>query len=161
MHPNAQCIHNFYTAFQNLDAGCMKECYHQSVQFSDPAFPNLQGNQVGAMWSMLIENLKKGGGKWQLDFSDINADDNTGTANWEAHYTLSVTGNRVHNRISARFQFHEGKIIRHEDTFDFYRWARMAFGIKGVLLGWAPFFQQKVQSTVNQSLTKYIAKTGN
>jgi hypothetical protein len=136
----------------------MKSCYHPSIHFSDPAFPDLKGAQAGAMWSMLIENLKKGKGGWKLKFSNIDANETEGSAHWEAYYTLSSTGNQVHNIIDARFQFQDGKIIRHIDSFDFYRWARMGFGLKGTLLGWAPFFKKKVQATVNGLLIKYMEK---
>jgi ketosteroid isomerase-like protein len=159
MHANAQLIQSFYTAFQNMDADGMKKCYHPDIHFSDPAFPDLKGGQACAMWSMLIENLKKGKGGWKLEFSKITANDTQGSAHWEAHYTLSSTGNQVHNIIDARFQFQDGKIIRHIDSFDFYRWARMGFGAKGTLLGWAPFFKKKVQATVNTLLIKYMEKS--
>jgi ketosteroid isomerase-like protein len=158
MHPHEQLIHNFYTAFQKLDADGMKNCYHADIQFSDPAFPDLNGNKAGAMWAMLIENLKKGKGGWKLEFGNISANETEGRAHWEAYYTLSSTGNQVHNRIDAYFQFQEGKIVRHVDAFDFYRWARMGFGVKGILFGWAPFFKKKVQTTVNGLLIKYMER---
>lgn len=158
MHPNEQLLHNFYTAFQNLNAAGMKACYHPDIHFSDPAFPTLKGAQAGAMWSMLIENLKKGKNGWKLEFSKITANDIEGSAHWEAHYTLSSTGNQVHNIIEARFQFQDGKIIRHIDSFDFYRWARMGFGMRGTLLGWTPFFKKKVQATVKGLLIKYMER---
>lgn len=159
MHSNAQLLQSFYTAFQNMNAEGMKKCYHPDIHFSDPVFPDLKGEQAGAMWSMLVENLKKGKGGWKLEFSNILANDAEGSTHWEAHYTLSSTGNRVHNIIDARFQFQDGKIIRHVDSFDFYRWARMGFGFKGTLLGWAPFFKRKVQSTVKNLLIKYMEQT--
>ena len=45
-----------------------ESCYHPEVKFSDPAFPDLKGNEVGAMWSMLIDTLKKTPviGSWSL-----------------------------------------------------------------------------------------------
>ena len=156
MHTNAKLIQSFYTAFQNMDADGMKNCYHPDVFFSDPAFPELKGEQVGAMWSMLIENLKKSKGVWRLEFNQIQADDTKGSAHWEAHYTLSSTGNQVHNIIEAQFAFRDGKIVKHVDSFNFYRWARMGFGFKGVLFGWAPFFKKKVQTTVKLLLIKYM-----
>jgi ketosteroid isomerase-like protein len=158
MHPNAQLLQDFYTAFQNLNSDGMKKCYHPNIHFSDPAFPDLHGEQAGAMWSMLIDNLKKSKDGWKLEFSKIEADETTGTAHWEAHYTLSSTGRRVHNIIDAHFQFQDGKIVRHRDSFDFYRWARMGFGWKGTLMGWAPFFQKKVQATVKNLLIKYMER---
>ncbi|MCB9298566.1 MAG: hypothetical protein H6559_36450 [Lewinellaceae bacterium] len=46
----------------------------------------------------------------------------------------------------ASFQFRDGKIIRHTDRFGFYRWARQAFGIPGLLLGWTGWFRARVRA---------------
>jgi hypothetical protein len=34
----------------------------------------------------------------------------------------------------------------------------MGFGMKGTLLGWAPFFKKKVQATVKNLLIKYMER---
>ena len=119
MPDNSQIIQAFYTCFKNLDAEGMKKYYHPDIHFSDPVFPSLKGKEAGAMWSMLIENLKKGKGGWQLEFSNIQATETEGSGHWEAHYTFSATGRRVHNKIDSTFQFKDGLIIRHIDEFDF------------------------------------------
>ena len=157
MHPNAQLIQTFYSCFQNLDAMGMKNCYHPEARFSDPAFPNLTGKKVSAMWAMLTDNLKKGNHPWRLEFGNITASDVEGACHWEAYYTLSATGRKVHNIIEAKFKFNNGLVIEHTDRFDFYRWARMGFGWPGMVMGWTPFFQKKVQVRVNGLLEKYMA----
>jgi ketosteroid isomerase-like protein len=43
MHPNAELIRKFYTAFASRDARAMAACYHPSVRFSDEVFIDLQG----------------------------------------------------------------------------------------------------------------------
>src|SRR6185503_10582469 len=113
MPDNVQTIQAFYTSFKKLDAEGMKRCYHPQIHFSDSVFPSLQGNEVGAMWSMLIENLKKGNGGWQMDFNNVRATETEGSGHWEAHYTFSATGRHVHNKIDSQFLFKDGLIIRH------------------------------------------------
>jgi ketosteroid isomerase-like protein len=157
MPDNTQTIQAFYSSFKNLDAEGMKNCYHPDIHFSDPVFPTLNGKEVGAMWAMLIENLKRGKGGWQLKFNNIRVSESEGSAHWEANYIFSATGRPVHNKIKASFQFKDGLIIRHIDEFNFYRWARMAFGIAGILLGWTPFFKAKVQSRVKDLLVRYLS----
>jgi hypothetical protein len=93
----------------------------------------------------------------QITFSAVKANDFSGSATWEAFYTLSLTGRKVHNIISANFEFKEGKIINHQDKFDFWRWSRQAFGLSGWLLGWTPILRNKVQKTVGKRLEKFIA----
>jgi hypothetical protein len=159
MHYHAQLIQTFYESFKKLDAEGMQKCYHSDIHFSDPVFPSLKGKEASAMWAMLIENLKKSNNPWRLEFSQIEANDVEGSSHWEAYYILSATGRMVHNIIEAKFQFKDGLIIRHIDQFDFYRWARLGFGVTGMLMGWTPFFRDKVQSKVKFQLEKYLSKS--
>jgi hypothetical protein len=61
----------------------------------------------------------------------------------------------VINDIQAFFKIEDGKISQHTDSFDFYKWARQAFGLTGLLLGWTTFFKSKVQKNAMGSLEKY------
>ena len=155
MHPNEELLHRFYTAFQRRDGKAMAECYHPEARFSDPAFPGLTGDEPGAMWQMLCERGKD----LELEFRDIEADDESGRAHWEAHYTFSGTGRKVHNRIDATFRFQDGKIIEHRDDFDFWAWTRMALGPLGLLMGWTPMVKSKVQRTARDSLDKFMSES--
>ncbi len=156
MNDHAQLIDRFYRSFQELDAKGMASCYHDVVQFSDPAFPDLRGAEAGAMWAMLCDRAQD----FSLTYRDVEADETKGRAFWEAHYVFSATGRRVHNRISAEFEFRDGLIVRHVDHFDFWRWSRMALGPAGLLLGWTPFLKRKVQAQAAQNLERYRTKQG-
>lgn len=156
MHPNAALIHRFYDSFAALDAEGMKACYHPDVVFTDPAFGELHGPQAGAMWTMLTSRAKD----LEVTASDIEADDLRGRAHWDARYTFGQTGRKVLNRIDAAFEFRDGLIIRHIDTFDFYAWARQALGPAGLLLGWTPVIQNKVRGSARAGLAKHMQETG-
>lgn len=150
---NRKLINQFYTAFSAGDADKMVSCYHQDVVFTDPAFGILKGEKAGAMWHMLVERSK---GQLQITFDSIEADAYRGSAHWVAEYVFSATGRKVVNRISARFEFQDGLIIRHTDHFEFWRWARQALGWKGWLLGWTNFMQQKMQQQTTRALEKHM-----
>lgn len=152
MHSNAQLIVSFYTAFSRRDAAGMIACYHPDVHFSDPVFPDLRGERAGAMWSMLCARGKD----LQLHFDDVHADDQQGRARWVATYTFAGTGRRVENHIQAEFDFADGKIARHRDRFSLHRWASMAMGPKGLLLGWLPPVQAAIRKQAGGALEKYI-----
>jgi len=130
----------------------MQQCYHPEAHFSDPAFPGLNYLEVKAMWQMLCENAKD----FSLHFSDVTSNRDQGSCNWQAWYTFSLTGRKVHNIIRADFYFKDGLIMQHTDTFNFWRWSRMAMGVTGNLLGWTPFFRSKVQATARKSLTRFM-----
>lgn len=156
MHPHAQLIERFYQAFQKRDGAAMARCYHPEVHFSDPAFPDLRGARAGAMWTMLCAKGKD----LRLEYRDVQADDRTGSAHWEAWYTFSKTGRPVHNQIDARFEFRDGLIVRHQDRFDFHRWASQALGPAGRLLGGFGFLRRKVQAMAAKGLDEFIARGG-
>ena len=52
MHPNEELISRFYTAFAAGDHETMAASYTDDASFSDPVFPHLSADEVGAMWRM-------------------------------------------------------------------------------------------------------------
>jgi ketosteroid isomerase-like protein len=132
----------------------MIACYAPDVEFSDAVFVALKGEEARAMWRMLAERAAD----LRVEASGISADDATGRAHWDAYYTFSATGNKVVNRIDATFTFRDGKIVRHKDQFDLRVWAGQALGLKGKLLGWAPFVQKAIRANADKGLRAYMAK---
>ena len=166
MHPNAELLEGFYRAFAARDGDAMASAYAPDARFSDPVFTDLHGAEVGAMWKMLCSRATD----LRVEASGISADDNRGKAHWEAWYTLAArgsgnvpnaarvtkTGRKVHNVIDATFEFRDGKIVDHRDNFDFSRWAAMALGTAGKLLGWTPFLRSKVRGEARKGLEKFM-----
>ena len=132
----------------------MNACYVADVVFEDPAFGELRGDEARGMWKMLCARAKD----LQVNASDIDADDIRGRAHWEAIYTFSQTGRRVHNKIDASFEFRDGLIAVHRDRFDFWAWSRQALGAPGLLLGWTPFLRGKVRVQARSGLRRFLAE---
>jgi ketosteroid isomerase-like protein len=155
-HPNAALIERFYAALGRRDAEAMIACYAPDVTFSDPVFTHLDAAGVAAMWRMLCAR----GRDLAVEASDIGADATSGHAHWDATYTYSATGRRVINRIDAQFTFRDGRICRHRDHFDLYRWLCQALGFKGAALGWLPAVQRKVRAQAARALAQWQAASG-
>lgn len=102
--------------------------------------------------------LVTAGKNLQIQFNNVKANDKTGSCHWEAWYTFSRTGRKVHNIIDASFEFADGLIILHKDKFDFWRWSRQALGTPGLLLGWSPLIHKKVQATAASGLQKFMGR---
>ena len=124
MNENEKLIEKFYSAFQNKDYVTMQGLYHPQARFSDPVFTSLNSAEVKAMWQMLISRSND----LRIEFRSIKADGERGTCHWEAWYTFSRTGKKVHNVIDASFEFRDGLILAHRDVFDFWKWSRQALG---------------------------------
>jgi len=152
MGANEQLIKHFYTCFQNMDYKGMQACYADNATFNDAVFKNLNADQVKAMWQMLITSAKD----FKIEFSNVEADEKSATAHWDAYYLFSKTGNNVINRIDANFEIENGKIVKHTDNFNFYTWAKQALGTTGLLLGWTSFLKEKIQATAQTNLDKFM-----
>jgi hypothetical protein len=154
MNSTESLITNFYTAFLNKDFRSMQECYLPDARFSDAVFTSLSSQEVKAMWHMLSLGAKD----LKLEFDSVNAGELKGSCNWTAEYTFSLTKRKVINQIHAEFEFSEGKILRHYDNFNFYRWARQTFGITGWLLGWTVYLKKKVRFASGKRLHDFISQ---
>jgi len=154
INPMKGLIETFYNAFQNKDAATMISCYHDDIIFCDPAFGELKGDDAKAMWRMLCKNSSE----LKLEFSNINASLKKGSVHWEAWYTFSSTGRKVHNIVDAEFDFKDSKIIKHIDRFNLHKWATQAFGLKGWLIGGTHFFQNKLNQQTNKMLAAFKEK---
>lgn len=150
-----EVIEKFYTSFAAKDPETMITCYHKDIHFEDPAFGVLKGEQVGNMWRMLCASQKDK--EFIITSSDITYNQEKGTAHWEAKYNFSKTGRKVHNKIDATFEFKDGKIIKHVDTFNLRKWAGQALGFKGALIGGTNFFKNKLQVQTKKALDVFIA----
>jgi ketosteroid isomerase-like protein len=153
MNANEKIIHDFYTAFQNKDWKGMQACYADQIIFNDPVFQNLTGKEAKAMWHLLLSSSKD----LKVQFTSVKVDEQTGSCSWEAFYSFSRTGRKVHNTVDAKFEFKGGKIIRHTDSFNFWKWSRMALGNPGLFLGWSPIIRNKVRASAETGLKKFIA----
>jgi ketosteroid isomerase-like protein len=148
---NEQLIERFYAAFEARDGAAMAACYAPGAHFSDPVFPDLNGSEPGAMWTMLTSQAKE----LRIELLEHEADDARGTARWRAEYVFTQTGRPVVNDVRATFRFAGGLIAEHRDEFSFHRWSRQALGAPGLLLGWTPLLKAPVRRRAAASLASF------
>ena len=143
-------LDRFYTAFAQRDWAAMGVCYADDARFSDPVFPDLDAAGVRAMWKMLLTS----GTDLRVTFRVVEETAERGVCEWEAFYTFSRTGRKVHNKIRSEFKLRDGLIVRQCDHFDFWRWSRQALGASGLLLGWTPIVKNKVRGIARTGLER-------
>jgi len=150
----ASVAKRFYGALVAKDWASAGALYADDAVFSDEVFVNLNAMQVRAMWQMLLTRGKD----LKIDYEVLAETGTEAHARWVATYTFSQTGRKVVNDITAVMQLRDGKIVRHTDAFDFYRWARQALGPAGVLLGWTNWVHNRVQVSAMNSLKEFMSK---
>lgn len=141
----------FYEAFSRKNAEGMAALYSPLATFRDPVFETLPSSEAKDMWRMLCKRSKD----IRIAYTIVASDHKTVTIDWDAYYTFAKTGKAVHNKIRAHMHVDKGFIVKHEDNFNFWRWASQAFGIVGALIGWTPFFLGKVRTEAAKSLAVF------
>lgn len=148
---NQATIERLYEAFGQCNGAAMTACYAPGAHFRDPAFGDLEGDEVGAMWRMLTGRATD----LKIELHEHEAGEDTGSAHWIARYTFS-TGRSVVNDIQARFRFApDGKIADHVDEFDFRNWAKQALGPSGHLVALLPPLRAKARAKALDQLAAY------
>lgn len=150
---NYQLIDRFYTALASRDIDTMLSCYHENVIYNDVGFGIQKGENAGTVWRFLIENGDKNA---IINVSDIQISETKGQAIWTAKYTFGQR--KIKNKITANFQFKNGKIIYHKDDYDLWKWSQQAFGLVGYLIGWSPLFRWLIRWQMQRLLSNYKSK---
>ena len=154
---NQATIERLYEAFGQCNGAAMTACYAPNAHFRDPAFGDLHGEDVGAMWRMLTGRASD----LKIELHEHEAGEETGNAHWIARYTFS-TGRPVVNDIQATFRFApDGRIADHVDEFDFRNWAKQALGPSGHLVALLPPLRSKARAKALEQLAAYrLEETG-
>jgi len=148
---NRETIGRFYEAFGQCNGSAMTACYAPDAHFCDPAFGDLNGADVGAMWRMLTSRATD----LKIELHEHDADETSGSAHWIARYTFSSTDRPVVNDIQAKFRFADGLIVDHVDDFNFRRWAKQALGPMGNLVAVLPPLRSKARAKALDQLEQF------
>jgi ketosteroid isomerase-like protein len=148
---NKATIERLYEAFGQCNGAAMTACYAPDAHFRDPAFGDLEGEEIGAMWRMLTGRATD----LKIDLHEHEAGEEVGSAHWIARYTFS-TGRPVVNDIQAKFRFAaDGRIVDHVDDFDFRQWAKQALGPMGNLVAVLPPLRSKARAKALEQLAAF------
>jgi hypothetical protein len=148
---NQETIERLYEAFKQCNGAAMTACYAPGAHFRDPAFGDLEGEEIGAMWRMLTGRATD----LEIDLHERDANEETGSAHWIARYTFS-TGRPVVNDIRATFRFApDGRVLDHVDEFDFRQWAKQALGLSGHLVALLPPLRSKARAKALDQLAAF------
>jgi len=144
-------ITGFYEAFSRRDFRGMACSYDPNIEFTDPVFGTLHGKRALAMWAMLTSQ----GTDLRIQASQVRADGTAGHAHWDAYYSFPFLAftNQVENRIDASFELRDGKIVRHQDSFDLQLWMKTALWPLGGVIS-----EDTFRDTAKKKLDEFIAK---
>lgn len=150
--PTIDVVRDFYEAFARRDGEKMAATYDDGIQFSDPVFPSLKGDEARGMWRMLCSRSKD----LQVSYTIVDANEDEALVRWDAWYTFAKTQRKVHNVVHSELKLRGNRIVLHADDFDFWRWSRQALGPAGWALGWTPWLRNKVRAEAGGALAAFL-----
>jgi len=128
--PPAVLLLKFFKAVQTQDVKAIGECYHNDIEYYEPAYGKMTGPRALGYWSFFFSQVKE----MQCEYDGLKINGDKGTLHIEEWYTWSATGHAVHNLVDCEFDFKDGKIFRHIDNYNLNAWAFQSLGAK--YLGW-------------------------
>jgi len=141
---------SFYKSLKAQDFAGIKAAVSPKLQFSDPAFPDLEGKKALAMWKFISE-----GDIRALNFRIHDVVGDTVYGSWEADYVLN--GRPIHNEIRSKITTKGGKIVAHRDLYDFDAWAKQA--LPGFVYYPLHLFGSKIQDAAVQFGTNLVLES--
>lgn len=151
---NIALVNQFYQAFSAKDGKKMAQMYDDNAVFEDDVFGQLNAAEVKAMWPMLTARSKD----LVISWTDPIVQEDYISTHWTAQYSFGPEKRKVVNEIDALFLIRDGKIVQHNDHFNFHKWARQALGLTGIALGWTSYLRRKVRSQALKGLRNYMVE---
>ena len=147
---NRETIERLYAAFGECNGAAMTACYAPDAHFRDPAFGDLHGEEVGAMWRMLTGRATD----LKIELHEHEAGEETGSRTGSPA-TPSRPAAPWSTTSRPSFRFADGLIADHVDEFDFRNWAKQALGPSGHLVALLPPLRRKARAKALDQLAAF------
>lgn len=112
-------VRAFYAALEARDYEALRATLSDELEFSDPAYPHLEGAKAHSMWKLITSS-----DPLTIKAKIYGVEGSTVYGGWVADYELF--GRPIHNVISSKITVVDGKIRFHRDSFDLERWSAQA-----------------------------------
>jgi SnoaL-like domain len=139
--PAVRSVEAFVRAIGTQDRQALQACYHESVSYSTPLFPDLRKELVLDAWDLIYQGMES----LRIEHEFLFADERKAQLAWRCTY-LRDGRNVVFPGVST-FSLWDEKIVRQVDEWAFPSWARRQFGLKVWLFAWSKRFQRHCQDT--------------
>lgn len=126
-----------FLALQRRDIEAAAACYHDTAVFSAPVIGVVEGRDVKTLWQAIFSNTSDS----SLSFTITDIGVTSAKVEGVVAYSVTSSGRRVIHAFSTILQIRDQLVAFHEDTFDAWDWAKMAYGPAGLLFGWSRLWQ--------------------
>lgn len=145
-----------FSALRDRDAAAVAACYDDDAVFSSPFFGDVRAAEVEALWRTVFAATRDR----TLSFTIVDLGLTTARVEGIATFSLLGSGRSVTGRFNSALLIRDLRVVYHDDSFDAWAWACMAFGPTGHLLGWSKAWRRRIARDIRPApATRRIAAT--
>jgi ketosteroid isomerase-like protein len=133
-----------FLALRRRDATGVAVCYDQDAVFSSPIIGDVRGADVEALWRAIFAATRDS----TLSYEIVDLGLTTARVEGMATFSLVASGRSVTSRFNSTLDIRNRRVVCHDETFDAWAWAGMAFGASGHLLGWSKAWRRRMTQDV-------------
>jgi len=129
-----------FSALRRRDARAAAACYSDDATFSAPVVGDVEGRDIAAFWKAIFAATRNS----SLKFVIVDVGLTAAKVEGVAAYTFVSSGRSVISPFSSRLDIKDQLIVRHDDAFDTWHWAQMAYGREGLMFGWSKAWLRRI-----------------
>jgi hypothetical protein len=137
-----------FSALRSRNAAAAAACYDKAGVFSSPFIGEVRGGALEPLWRAIFAATRDN----TLSFTIVDLGLTSARVEGLTTYSLVASGRSVTSMFDSVLHIRDRRVLRHDDTFDAWSWARMAFGPTGLMLGWSKAWQRQIGQDVRASL---------
>lgn len=133
-----------FSALRRRDAADVAACYDKDAVFSSPFISDVRGAEVEALWRAIFAATRDS----TLSYTIVDLGLTTARVDGIVTFSLITSGRSVTSRFNSALHIRDLRVVCHDETFDAWAWACMAFGAAGHLLGWSKAWRRRMTQDV-------------
>jgi len=137
-----------FSALQRRDAAAIAACYDKDAIFCTPVLGEVLARDLEALWRAVSSITRA----HVLTYAVVDVGLTSARVDGVVTYAFAPSGRVVTSDFSSILQVRDARIVCHEDTFDPWGWARMAYGTRGLMFGWSRAWRRRMQRVMRASL---------
>ncbi len=144
-----QVTNRLFSAIHRHDSSTIVACYDSTGVFAAPLLGEVPAEHLERFWRRVFSTTRD----HVLTFRIVDVGLVNARVQGRVSYVLLASGRRVTCRFDSMLHVRDRLIRHHVDSFDAWGWAHMAYGTKGLMLGWSNTWQRRLSDDLRTSLS--------
>lgn len=144
-----QVTNRLFSALHRRDPSAIAACYDRAGVFTTPILCDVPAQHLERLWTLFFSRTQDS----ILTYRIVDAGLVSARVEGRVSYGLLVSGRQVSCPFDSLLHVRDRLIQHHVDSFDPWGWAQMAYGTKGLMLGWSNTWQRRLSKDLRTSLS--------